>query len=290
MRVRLHGFLFLSAAAVLMASPSWAGPPATGGTDTIGSYVPTLERFYLRNSNTTGVADAGNFKYSVTAAASDETPLECDWDGNGTDTVGVYVPSLERFYLRNSNSTGVADAGNFKYSVTAAPGDEIPVVGDWDGTGGCTIGVYVPTLERFFLRNSNTTGVADAGNFKYSVTATASDEEPVIGDWNNNMDDTIGAYVPTLERFFLRNSNTTGVADAGNFKYSVTATASDETPVTGDWNADGTTTIGSYVAALERFYLRDSNTTGAADAGNFKFSVTAGASDEIPLTGDWDGL
>ena len=48
MRVRLHGFLFFSAAAVLMASPSWAGPPA-GGSTTIGSYLPATERFYLRN-------------------------------------------------------------------------------------------------------------------------------------------------------------------------------------------------------------------------------------------------
>ena len=91
MRVRLHGFLFFSAAAVLMASPSWAGPPA-GGSTTIGSYVPSLERFYLRNSNSTGASDAGNFKYSVTAAAGDEIPLACDWNGDGTDTVGAYLP------------------------------------------------------------------------------------------------------------------------------------------------------------------------------------------------------
>jgi hypothetical protein len=80
MRVRLHGFLFFSAAAVLMASSSWAGPPA-GGSTTIGSYVPSLERFYLRNTNDTGTADAGNFKYSVTAGAADETPVRGDWDG-----------------------------------------------------------------------------------------------------------------------------------------------------------------------------------------------------------------
>lgn len=80
MRVRLHGFLFFSAAAVLMASSSWAGPPA-GGSTTIGSYVPSLERFYLRNTNDTGASDAGNFKYSVTAAPGDETPVTGDWNG-----------------------------------------------------------------------------------------------------------------------------------------------------------------------------------------------------------------
>jgi hypothetical protein len=272
-----------------MASSSWAGPPA-GGSTTIGSYVPSLERFYLRNTNDTGTADAGNFKYSVTAAAGDEIPLTCDWDNNGTDTIGVYMPAVERFFLRNTNDTGTADAGNFKYSVTAAAGDEFPVVGDWDGNGTCTIGVFVPSLERYYLRNTNDTGTSDAGNFKYSVTAGIGDELPGTGDWDANLSATIGSYLPSSERYYLRNSNSTGTADAGNFKYSVTAAAGDERPITGDWNADGSTTIGSYLSATERFYLRNTNDTGTADAGNFKYSVTAGAADETPVRGDWDGL
>jgi hypothetical protein len=116
--------------------------------------------------------------------------------------------------------------------------------------------VYVPALERFYLRNSNSTGASDAGNFKYSVTAAVSDEATGVGDWNGDATDTIGAYLPATERFYLRNANSTGAADAGNFKYSVTAAANDERPVTGDWNADGTATIGSYLKATERFYLR----------------------------------
>jgi len=221
-----------------MASPSWAGPPASGGTDTIGSYLPATERFFLRNANSTGAADAGNFKFSVTAGASDELPVLCDWNGDGSDTVGVYLPASERFFLRNSNSAGAADAGNFKFAVTATAGDELPVAGDWNGDGTCTIGVYVPATERFFLRNSNDAGAPDAGNFKYSVTAGPSDETPVIGDWNGDGTDTIGSYVEATERFFLRNANSTGAADAGNFKFSVTATAGDELPLAGDWDGN----------------------------------------------------
>src|SRR4030042_2864879 len=38
---------------------------------------------------------------------------------------------------------------------------DIGVVGDWDGDGVQTIGVYRPTTGFFYLRNSRTPGVAD---------------------------------------------------------------------------------------------------------------------------------
>ena len=36
-------------------------------------------------------------------------PVTGDWDGNGTDTVGTFIPSTRAWLLRNSNSSGGAD-------------------------------------------------------------------------------------------------------------------------------------------------------------------------------------
>ena len=36
-------------------------------------------------------------------------PLCGDWTGNGMDTIGLYDPTTSVFYLRNSNSSGMAD-------------------------------------------------------------------------------------------------------------------------------------------------------------------------------------
>jgi hypothetical protein len=33
-----------------------------------------------------------------------------DWDGDGTDTVGVYRPSEDVFFIKQTNEQGVADA------------------------------------------------------------------------------------------------------------------------------------------------------------------------------------
>ena len=53
-----------------------------------------------------------------------------DYDGNGTDTVGLFDQSTSNFYLRNSNSSGVADV-SFHYG-TVGWGAK-PVIGDWNG-------------------------------------------------------------------------------------------------------------------------------------------------------------
>ena len=44
-------------------------------------------------------------------------PLAGDWNGDGVDTIGIYRGNL--WYLRNSNTTGMADL----YFQYGAPGD-----------------------------------------------------------------------------------------------------------------------------------------------------------------------
>jgi hypothetical protein len=49
-----------------------------------------------------------------------------DWDGDGDDTLGLYRPSNGTVYLRNTNTTGIADlaytmGGSVHKPVAGAP-------------------------------------------------------------------------------------------------------------------------------------------------------------------------
>ena len=57
-------------------------------------------------------------------------PIVGDWNNDGTDTVGLYNPATARYYLRNTNSAGVADT-SFTYG--AANSGWAPLAGDWNG-------------------------------------------------------------------------------------------------------------------------------------------------------------
>ncbi len=55
-----------------------------------------------------------------------DAPVTGDWNGDGTDTIGVYRGGT--FFLRNTNDSGFADL-TFALGI---PGDA-PISGDWDG-------------------------------------------------------------------------------------------------------------------------------------------------------------
>jgi hypothetical protein len=229
------------------------------------------------------------------------------------DTTGVFRPTNGALYLKNSNVTGIAEI-QINYGV---PGD-YPVVGDWDGDGDATIGIYRD--GSFYLRNSNTIGFADVV-FAFGGPG----DQPIAGDWDGDGDDTIGVYRPSIGLFLLHNSNNAGapeisfylgnVGDVGIagdwdgdgkdttgvfrpingiiFLKNINETGFADTalnygipgdkPVTGDWNNDGIDTIGVYRNGT--FYLRNSNTVGFAD-----LVFALGNPGDMPIAGNWDGL
>ena len=55
------------------------------------------------------------------------------WDGNGTSTIGLFDAANSRFFLRNSNTPGVADLV-FRFGPKVR--GWLPIAGDWDGPAG----------------------------------------------------------------------------------------------------------------------------------------------------------
>jgi 5'-nucleotidase len=87
-------------------------------------------------------------------------PISGDWNGNGTDTIGVFRPSTGETLQRNTNSAGSADT-----TLTFGDAGDAPFYGDWDGHGTDTPGVFRSPEAKMYLRNENTTGGADESFF-----------------------------------------------------------------------------------------------------------------------------
>jgi hypothetical protein len=103
-------------------------------------------------------------------------------------------------------------------------------------------------------------------------------DEPLMGDWNCDGEQTPGMYRRSTGLVYLRNSNTQGNADS---RY-IFGNPSD-IPIVGDFNGDGCDTVSIYRPSETRFYL--SYTLGAPLAD---VSFFFGGFNDKPLIGDFD--
>jgi len=101
------------------------------------------------------------------------------------------------------------------------------VVGDWDGDGKDTIGLYDPATGTWFLRNSNSSAPAD---LVFTYGPEKQGFLPIVGDWDGDGKDTVGLYDPAKGVWFLTNSNSGGNADI-TFMFGVSGAK----PIAGRW-------------------------------------------------------
>jgi hypothetical protein len=133
------------------------------GCDTVSIYRPSEARIYVINELGANNGGLGAAEYFYDFGNPGDKPFVADFDGDGTDTVGLHRESTGLVYYRNSNSTGIADAQFF----FGDPGDRM-IAGDWSGGGTDTVGLFRPGDSRVYLRYSNTQGNADEA-FDYGI-------------------------------------------------------------------------------------------------------------------------
>lgn len=186
-----------------------------------------------------------------------------------TSMLGVFRTSTAQFILAvpAGHDIGVA-------AITFGYPEDIPLLGDWDGDGIPSIGLYRPSDQTFRLRNSNSQGEPD-----YVIRFGEAGDVPLVGDWNGDGRTTIGVFHPATATFLLRNENTPGPPDI-KFTFGIPT----DIPIAGDWDGDGITTVGLYRRSMRSFFLRNENTTGFASIG-----VKYGEGDDTPIAGDWNG-
>ena len=155
--------------------------------------------------------------------------------------------------------------------LTFGQGPDQPVVGDWDGDGRDTMGVFDPVGRRFSLRNGISAGPADLITPPIGPFGAV----PLVGDWDGDGRDELGVYDSVQRRFSF--TSLTGA----QLRSSLVLGAAGDVPVVGDWNGDGTDDIGIFTSGTQTFSLRQQDG-----------SVTErrlGETHDAPVIGDWDG-
>ncbi len=163
--------------------------PVTGkwsakGNDRIGVFRPGNGRWHLDliGNGKWDTCDWDRCAYLNVYQAGD-LPVTGDWDGNGTTRVGLFRPATGEWFL-DYNANHSWDGCSKDRCLTAfGTAADLPVSGDWNGTGTSEIGVFRPSTGEWFL-DLNGNGQWDGCGIDVCVTSFGqAGDFPVVGRW-----------------------------------------------------------------------------------------------------------
>ncbi len=164
------------------------------------------------------------------------------------------------------------------YPVSTVYGEatDLPIVGDWTGTGVKRIGIF---RNGTWILDTNNNGVIDAGD--KTVSFGQAGDIPVVGDWRGTGQIALGLFRHGTFILDLSGHLTgvpTGLADA-----SFTFGLAGDIPIVADWNGSGTAKVGVF---LNGAWLVDY--TGGRVLSGLNRSYVYGQAGDLPVVGDWD--
>ena len=247
----------------------------------------------------------------VSATARDTTvlpegwlPVSGDWNGDGTDSVGVFDPETLTFHLYTDPSTSagatVINALPDPIGVQpASTGSWLPLVGDWDGDGTDTVGLYNPTTNVFRLSNSVGSFAADeaAGLVRFVASNQRGGRlpahlRPLVGDWDGDGDDNVGLYNPRTNHFWLNPLDTSWAQRRPQglilFRPALPYLLPPSwVPLAGDWDGNGRDTVGLYDPVKQTVYMNNRVDGSISTVSSARIPIAG--RNWVPLAGDWTG-
>jgi hypothetical protein len=234
--------------------------------------------------------ESGTDKFRLFGLDGDD-PVAGDWTGIGTVRIGVFRPSQGAWFLDlNDNGTWDGAANGDGVFFFGLPGD-IPVVGDWSGSGTSKFGIF-----RCPSNGGVCTFVLDfAGKMAFDPTTAVfnsyglAGDYPVANNWNglNGGADQIGVFrcpavgKPGVCTWYV-NSTGTGYFNSGDQQYSYGLPG--DIPVVGNWYGTGRKRIGVFRSGTWIVNLSGTNVFDFSD------QITSfGLPGDKPVVGNWSG-
>ena len=204
-----------------------------------------------------------------------KTVTAADYPEGGEGRIGISLFESQLGLVDTTTGLWKVGGGAFYYGD---PGD-YPFVGDWDGDGVDTPGLYRQSDGYVYLRNSNTQGIADI-KFFFGDPG----DVPIAGDFNGDGFDTVSIYRPSNQTFYIINELGSSDAGLGAAEFSFMFGDPGDEPFAGDLNGDGIDEVGLHRDTTGLVYYRNTLTTGIADV-----SFIWGDPADIVFAGNWNG-
>ncbi|MBZ5618408.1 MAG: SBBP repeat-containing protein [Acidobacteriia bacterium] len=249
----------------MVISTGTVTPPPAPKFSQIGIFRPSTpvgaaQGVFALDANGNNAFDLPADKLRFFGLAGD-IPVAGDWDGSGVVRIGVFRPSNGHWYLDMNNNGQWDGSGpgldlDVAYGLPSPAGTcvpstaaglaactDIPVVGDWGGTGTTRLGVFRSASGQWFLDNQNPLAAGPHTSFATFVYGQPGDL-PVVANWSGTgTADQIGVY---RQGTWFVDSNGDGIYQTTDATFNFGSAG--DIPVTGKWNGTATKKIGVFSA------------------------------------------
>ncbi len=207
--------------------------------------------------------------------------------GSASSRVGIFRSGF--FWLQDVDGNQQFNSPPDKaFAFGGVPGD-IPITGDWNGSGTTKVGIYRPSNGLFVL-DYDGDGQLTAADKVYNLgVGIQAGDVPVVGDWNGDGKTKVGLFRAGF--FWILDTNGNGVFQQGIDQTFAFGGVAGDVPVVGDWSGTGTSKIGLFRQGF--FWILDYNGNGILDnvnqAGGDQAFSFGGIAGDVPIVGDWNG-
>jgi len=263
--------------------------PVTGDWNGDGRKKAGIFRngLWVLDYNGNGQWDGTTIDRAYFLGQAGDIPVVGDWNGSGFDKIGIFRNGL---WVLDYNGNGQWDGPgapanpNADVAYTLGQAGDVPVVGDWNGSGWSKFGVFRNGL---WVLDYNGNFQWDGTSIDRAASLGQSGDVPVVGDWNGSGKSKIGIFRNGLWVLdYNGNFQWDGPGAPGNPNVDVAYTLGQtgDTPVVGDWNASGWSKIGVFRNGL---WVFDYNGNFQWDGTTIDRAMFLGQMGDVPVPAKW---
>ncbi len=145
-----------------------------------------------------------------------------------------------------------------------------------------SVALYCPDSHRLMVVDENKQQQWIDVNFSEKKNAVF----PLSGLWKKNCEAGFGLYFPETGEFSLKN-DVFGQSEQADYTFEFGPEAQTWLPISGDWDADGVSSIGLYDRAKARFYLQNKHQSHIK--ADIQFNFGPRHLNWLGVAGDWNG-
>ena len=160
-----------------------AGQWTTAGSDRIGTFRTDDGTWYLDASGNGNLDCLWDYCFRFSNYSSGDVPVAGDWTGSGLTRVGLYRPSTGQWFLDGNGNRSWGGCSWDTCISEFGTAEDLPVTGDWSGTGASRIGVFRAATGEWML-DLNGNGQWDGCDVDLCLSGFGgAGDIPVVGKW-----------------------------------------------------------------------------------------------------------